>query len=143
MADDKKNDNTQGQIHNNDFGTIRVDDEVVASVVAITMNNIDGIANSTAVSTDGFIGNVTDSLLGKKNGIKGIKVEFKNDGFYIAINIKVKYGYCISDLAHEFQRAVKTDVEKMTGMKVHAVDIFVQGIDFSNLNDLVMGDQHA
>ena len=31
----------------------------------------------------------------------------------------------------------------MTGVKVRAVDIFVQGIDFNTINETGMGDQHA
>ena len=82
-------------------------------------------------------------MLGKKPGARGVRVDYKNDGFYIIINVKVLYGYCIPDLAHEIQRKVKQDIEQMTGMKVRSVDVFIQGLDFNNSNDTVTGDQHA
>ena len=88
--------------------------------------------------TDGFSG-----MLGKKPGIRGVRVDYKNDGFYFVINIKVKYGYAIADLASDIQLKVKQDVEQMTGTKVRAVDIFVQDIDFSTINETDMGDQYA
>ena len=88
--------------------------------------------------TDGALG-----MLGKKNAAKGVRVDYKNDGYNIVINIKVRYGFCIPDLASDIQRRVKRAVEEMTGAKVRAVDIFVQGIDFSNINETGLGDQHA
>ena len=136
MPEEKKTEATQGQIHQNDFGTIRVDDDVAASVAAIALNTIE-------VAGDGFIGNVTDSfsgMLGKKPGARGVRVDYKNDGFYIIINVKVLYGYCIPDLAHEIQRKVKQDIEQMTGMKVRSVDVFIQGLDFNNSNDIATGE---
>lgn len=146
MPEEKKTETTQGQIHQNDFGTIRVDDGVAASVAAIALNTIEGISHTIGVAGDGFIGNVTDSftgMLGKKPGARGVRVDYKNDGFYIIINVKVLYGYCIPDLAHEIQRKVKQDIEQMIGMKVRSVDVFIQGLDFNNSNDTVTGDQHA
>lgn len=35
------------------------------------------------------------------------------------------------------------EIEQMTDKKVRSVDIFVQGIDFNNVNEVGMGDQHA
>ncbi|MEE0510038.1 MAG: Asp23/Gls24 family envelope stress response protein [Peptococcaceae bacterium] len=146
MAEEKRLENGQGQICDTDFGTIRVDDEVVASATAIAVNTIEGIAHSFGASSESFIGNMTDNftgMLGKKSGTKGVRVDYKDDGYYIVINIKVLFGYCIPDLANEIQRRVKQDIETMTGVKVRAVDIFVQGIDFSNINETGTGDQNA
>ncbi len=146
MAEEKRLENGQGQICSTDFGTIRVDDEVIASATAIAVHAMEGVANSFGTTSESFIGNVTDNftgMLGKKSGTKGVRVDYKNDGYYIVINIKVLFGYCIPDLANEIQRRVKQDIEKMTGIKVRAVDIFVQGIDFNTINETGMGDQHA
>ncbi|MEE0434120.1 MAG: Asp23/Gls24 family envelope stress response protein [Peptococcaceae bacterium] len=146
MAEDKRLENGQGQIRSTDFGTIRVDDEVAASAAAIAVASIEGIVDTFGTANEGFIGSMTDGfsgMLGKKPGIRGVRVDYKNDGFYFVINIKVKYGYAIADLASDIQRKVKQDVEQMTGTKVRAVDIFVQDIDFSTINETDMGDQYA
>lgn len=146
MVEEKKAETSQGQVHQTDYGTIRVDDDVAASVAAIALNTIEGVSHTIGVAGDGFIGNVTDSfsgMLGKKPGAKGVRVEYKNDGFYIIINVKVMYGYCIPDLAHEIQRKVKQDIEQMTGIKVRSVDVFIQGLDFNSSNDITTGEQHA
>lgn len=144
MAEEKRTEN--GQMTTTEFGTIRLDDEVVAHAAVIAAASIDGVVDSFGAASEGFIGNVTDGalgMLGKKNAAKGVRVDYKNDGYNIVINIKVRYGFCIPDLASDIQRRVKRAVEEMTGAKVRAVDIFVQGIDFSNINEIGLGDQHA
>ena len=143
MAEEKRTEN--GQITNTEFGTIRLDDEVVANAALIAAQSVDGVATPGAAG-EGFIGNMTDGalgMLGMKNNTKGVRVDFKNDGYNIVINIRVLYGFCIPDLAHDIQRRVKRDVEAMTGAKVRTVDIFVQGIDFNTTNETGMGEQHA
>ena len=144
MAEEKRLETAQ--IYSTDFGTIHMDDEVIASATAITVSSMEGIVNTFNAASEGFIGNMTDNftgMLGKKSGTKGIRVDFKNDGYYIVINIKVLFGYCIPDLANDIQRKVKMEIEQMTDKKVRSVDIFVQGIDFNNVNEVGMGDQHA
>ncbi|MDO4281696.1 MAG: Asp23/Gls24 family envelope stress response protein [Peptococcaceae bacterium] len=146
MADEKKPEVSQGQVHNNDYGSIRVDDDVVASVAAIVLEHTKGIANVGSGAADGLIGSVTDNfsgILGKKTAVKGVRVDYKDDGFTIILNIKVRYGHCIPDLAHEIQRTVKQEVETMTGMKVRSVDVFVQGIAFDTTDDEITEEQHA
>ena len=144
MAEEKRLE--KAQIYSTDFGTIHMDDEVIASATAITVSSMEGIVNTFNAASEGFIGNMTDNftgMLGKKSATKGIRVDFKNDGYYIVINIKVLFGYCIPDLANDIQRRVKMEIEQMTDKKVRSVDIFVQGIDFNNVNEVGMGDQHA
>lgn len=146
MAEEKRFENGQGQINDTEFGTIRMDDEVVASATAIAVSRMEGIVDTFSTSSDGFIGNVTDNvagMFGMKPGTKGVRVDYKDDGFRITINVKVLFGYCIPDLANEIQRRVKREVEQMTGAKVRTVDIFVQGIDFSAESEPETGERHA
>lgn len=146
MAEEKRLDNGQGQINSTEFGTIRVDDEVVASAAAIAVSSMEGIVDTFSATSDGFIGNMTDNvagMFGKKSGTKGVRVDYKDGGYKIVINIRVLYGYPIPDLANEIQRRVKREVEQMTGAKVRSVDIFVLGLDFSPANEPGTGEQHA
>lgn len=146
MAEEKRLENGQGQVSSTEFGTIRVDDEVVAQTAAIAVSAVEGVVDTFGTASEGFIGSVTDNfsgMLGKKSGVKGIRVDYKDGGFYLVINIKVYYGYAIPDLANDIQRKVKQEIEQMTGTKVKTVDIFVQGIDFSNITDMETGEQYA
>lgn len=143
MAEDKRLEN--GQLSTSEFGTIRVDDEVVAQAALIAANGVDSVVRTSA-SNESFIGSMTDGalgMLGKKPASKGVRVDFKENAYTIVINIRVGFGYSIPDLANDVQRRIKQGVEEMTGAKVRAVDIFVQGIDFTTINEMRMGDQHA
>ncbi len=127
MAEEKKIEVSHGQIHDTELGTIRVDDEVIAAIVAITTNRIKGVANTVGGMTDNFTG-----MLGKKNLSKGVRVDLKENSLVITVNIMVKYGYGIPDLAHKIQNEIIDEVEIMTGMKVDSVNLMVQGIVFNN-----------
>ena len=68
MAEEKRTEN--GQMTTTEFGTIRLDDEVVAHAAVIAAASIDGVVDSFGAASEGFIGNVTDGalgMLGKKN----------------------------------------------------------------------------
>lgn len=127
MADEKKIEVSQAHIQDTELGTIRVDDEVIAAIVAITTNKIKGVANTVGGMTDNFTG-----MLGKKNLSKGVRVDLKNDRLVITVNIIVKYGYGIPDLAHTIQNEILEEVEIMTGKKVDSVNLMIQGIVFDN-----------
>ena len=59
---------------------------------------------------------------------KGIKVEVGEKETKIDVNIIVEYGTRIPDVAFEIQNRVKKAVETMTGLKVVAVNVHVQGV---------------
>ena len=76
----------------------------------------------------GFAGGITEVLSGKKNLSKGIKVDADEKEVRIDVNIIVKYGSRIPDVAYEIQTRVKKSVENMTGLKVSEVNVHVQGV---------------
>ena len=142
MPDEKKIETNQDQVLANEFGTIRVDDEVVQAVAAIALGEVEGVVRPQMQGTESFIGNVTDNvvgMLGKKNAIKGVRVDYKDSKFNILLTVKVRYGFSIPDEAHDIQRSVKKAVETMTGMKVRMVDVFVQSIVFEQNSESATG----
>lgn len=112
-------------VRKNDMGMVRLDEEVIASIASITIGEIEGVAD-----TVGGVSYSLTGMLGKKNGAKGVRVDTGDEGISININITVKYGHSIPELARHVQQRISEEVQKMTGMKVSAVDIFVQGIVF-------------
>ena len=72
---------------------------------------------------------ISEVLSGKKNLSKGIKVEVGEKETKIDVNIIVEYGSRIPDVAFDIQNRVKTAVEGMTGLKVVAVNVHVQGVN--------------
>ena len=77
----------------------------------------------------GFAGGISEVLSGKKNLSKGIKVEVGEKETRIDVNIIVEYGTRIPDVAFDIQNRVKSAVEGMTGLKVVAVNVHVQGVN--------------
>jgi uncharacterized alkaline shock family protein YloU len=107
-----------------DIGIVKISDEVVEVIAGLAASEIDGIVG---MSTN-LVGGITKILTPKKNFSKGVKVNVGEDSASIEIYVIVTYGTKILDVAKKVQENVKKAVESMTGLKVEAVDVFVQSI---------------
>lgn len=103
---------------------IRIADDVVAVIAGIAVSEVTGVSGMSG----GFAGGISEVFSGKKNMAKGIKVEMDDKETKIDVNIIVEYGTRIPDVAFEIQNRVKKSVETMTGLKVVAVNVHVQGV---------------
>ena len=112
-------------IVNENNGTIKISDEVIATITTVAVSEIDGVC--------GLMGSVAGEIaskFGKKNSNKGIKVSTTENETVIDINIVVKYGIRIPEIAWEVQENVKKSVESMSGLSVVKVNIHVVGVEF-------------
>ena len=103
---------------------IQISNDVVAVIAGVAVSEVQGVSGMSG----GFAGGITEVLSGKKNLAKGIKVDILDDTAKIDVNIIVEYGSRIPDVAFEIQNRVKKSVENMTGLKVVAVNVHVQGV---------------
>lgn len=110
---------------------IKIADDVVAVIAGVAVSEVQGVANMAG----GFAGGITEVLSGKKNMAKGIKVDVGEKDTKIDVNIIVEYGTRIPDVAYEIQTKVKKAVETMTGLKVVEVNVHVQGVNISTVNN--------
>ena len=108
----------------NNENEIKISDDVVAVIAGIAVSEVEGVSEMSG----GFAGGISEVLSGKKNLSKGIKVEIQGKEAKIDVNIIVEYGTRIPDVAFEIQNRVKKSVESMTGLKVIAVNVNVQGV---------------
>lgn len=108
---------------NNEFGTIRIADEVVSTVAGLAAIDVDGI-----VALSGGWGTDLVEKLGRKNYGKGIKVEVADDQTRIDIFIVVEFGYPIPQVAQNVQKEVKLAVETMTGLTVASVNVHIVAV---------------
>lgn len=106
---------------------IIITDEVIAVVAGAAATEVETVAGMST----GLAGDIVEAL-GRRNPTKGVKVEIRENRAIIDLFVIVKYGHKISDIAWEIQEKVKDTVEMMTGVTVDAVNIHVQGIDFSS-----------
>ena len=108
--------------------SIQISDDVVSVIAGKAVSETPGVY----AMAGGFAGGISEVLSGKKNLSKGIKVEVGEKETKIDVNIIVEYGSRIPDVAFDIQNRVKSAVEGMTGLKVVAVNVHVQGVNADN-----------
>ncbi|MCD8901920.1 Asp23/Gls24 family envelope stress response protein [Staphylococcus gallinarum] len=113
----------------NDYGSIDISNEVIASVVgskAVECYGIVGMASRQQVR-DGIA-----EILGYNNYAKGIIVKEENGLVNIDMYIIVSFGTKISEVASNLQSTIKYTVEQTLKVKVNSINIFVQGVRVNN-----------
>lgn len=113
-------DNQEGET-----SSIQISEDVVAIIAGKAVAEAPGVF----AMAGGFAGGISEVLSGKKNMSKGIKVEVGEKEAKVDVNIIVEFGARIPDVAFDIQNRVKTAVEGMTGLKVTAVNVHVQGVN--------------
>ncbi len=115
-----------GEIEN--IGTIKIANEVVAIIASLAAGEIEGVA-----SMSGGVGSGIAEILGHK---KGVKVETGEEECVVDLSVVVEYGVSIPDVAQSIQMNVKDAIESMTGLNAVEINIHVQGVHFSNEEDI-------
>lgn len=103
--------------------SIRISSEVIAIIVGIVSSDIPGIAGMSG----GLVGGIAEKL-GKKDLTKGIKVSVEDDQVTIGMNVIAEYGISIVGAAKDLKKAIRSNVEETTGLKVKAINVNVLGI---------------
>lgn len=100
-----------------DRGSVGISRDVVTAIAGIAISEIDGIANLR----------VGDSSFRRGEGMKRY-VDTSIDGGVVSVTarITVVYGFPILKVAKQVQTRIKTEIEKMTGLRVSAVNVDVQ-----------------
>jgi uncharacterized alkaline shock family protein YloU len=112
-----------------DYGVIDVTDHVIATIAggaAVDCYGIVGMASQRQIK-DGL-----SELLGKENLSRGVVVRHEDGEVIIDLYIVVSYGTKISEVAHNVQTKVKYTLDKMLGIEVDAINIYVQGVRLTN-----------
>lgn len=108
----------------NSYGTITIQDESIALVVAHTALECYGVVD---LVPRGFVDNFFD-IFKKRTSSRGIKILTIGDRIHIDLDIILKYGVSINAVAESVRKSVKYSVEQFTGMIVDAVNINVVGV---------------
>jgi len=121
----------EDRIDPKDVGELKISTEaiaVIASTAALQVNGVSALAT-------GRIEDFTERV-GMKNPGKGLRLDIKNNTVSLDVHIIVKFGFRIPDVARAIQKAIKNAIEEMTDMHVLAVNVLVQDVDFSGVQDL-------
>jgi uncharacterized alkaline shock family protein YloU len=103
-------------------GRITIAEEVVSSIARIAAERVTGIARSSGTS-GGLKG-----IFGGEDPAPAVKLELANDQARIELRIAVEYGYPVHSVARGVQENVEVDVEKLAGVAVSSVDVYVKKI---------------
>ncbi len=113
------------------IGELVIEDQVIADYVSDEVLKFDDVSR--------FIGGITESfsknILGREPVSSGIKIQREDDDVTINVSIIVYYGVNIPQLSYDIQIGVKNAIESYTGLNVKAVNVAVEGIDRSKVNE--------
>ncbi|MDR2899695.1 MAG: Asp23/Gls24 family envelope stress response protein [Clostridiales bacterium] len=111
-------------LERNNYGTIVIDNEVVARIAGLCVMGSAGVVGMAAKNVkDGLV-----HLLKIESLTKGVKLNMDGGGLCIGLHVIVEYGTNISAIADSLISNVKYKVEEFTGLSVKQIDIFVEGI---------------
>lgn len=113
-----------GEIHeDSDLGSIQINNQVVANIVAITARDIPGVLSMAGGTfkdeLKGFFGGRRDSVT------VGLD---EQDRYIINVKIIVTYGVQLARVAEDVQVAVRDQVQNMTSKDVARVNVFIEDV---------------
>lgn len=108
-----------------DRGIVKIADDVVAVIAAITAAETEGVASMSGGIVEGLARRASG-----KNVHKGIHVEVGEVEAAIHLRVILYYGVKIDDVCKRLQHQVADAVENMTGLKVLEVNVKVEGVEF-------------
>ena len=108
--------------------------------IHISPNAIATIAYHATLESYGVVGlapkNIADDIVKSitREPLRGVAVDYKDEGINIEIHIIVEYGTRINSVAESVANTVRFQVEKALGMKVSSINVHVAGLRVSNLD---------
>ncbi len=100
-----------------DKGSVGISKDVVTAIAGIAISEVDGIANLRA----------GDSAFRRGEGMKRyVDTTVEGDTVTVTVRITVLYGNPIHKVAKQVQTRIKAEIERMTGLRVDAVNVDVQ-----------------
>ena len=108
-------------------GKIRISEDVIAQLATKAINSVEGVSPANP----GLMANLR---LGRKT-VGGVRISI-SDGeapeIVVDAYVSVKYGLRIPDVCWDVQEAVKDQIERFTGYNIKGVNVYVQGISFTD-----------
>lgn len=117
------------QEEENNLGTVKIADDVVAMIAGLAATEVEGVS--------AMAGNITNELMSKvgmKKLTKGVKVDVIERHVTVDLAILMEYGYNIPATCQKVQAKVKAAIENMTGLNVTDVNIRIAGVNMQKGN---------
>jgi uncharacterized alkaline shock family protein YloU len=107
-----------------DVNAIRISENVVASVTRKYVLQIDGVVRFAS----GSIVSGLAEMIGRKSQESSIVVDMEGDEVRIAVNLVLRFGVRVPEVAEAVQNIVRTKVEELTGKNVTGVRVTIQDL---------------
>jgi uncharacterized alkaline shock family protein YloU len=107
-------------------GGVRVANEVIASIAAMAACEVDGVAEMDEANARHF-----GDWLSRQSAHRGVRVRVDPErAIHLELFLQVKSTAVVPGVAERVQANVVEAVERMLGLDVAAVDIFVSSVAF-------------
>lgn len=106
----------------NAVGSLKISDEVLASITVAATREVDGVAELTAAPA-----NIKGLLKTKPSG-KAVTIVVNDGVATVDVYLKIRHGARVQPVASEVQRKVKDAIQNMTGIVVSKVNVHITGI---------------
>jgi len=107
-----------------DFCTVRIAPEVLATIAALTTMAVPGV-----VRTAGGLASGVSRLMGRDDPTRGVKLRVRGDQVYLDIHVVVEQGADLVRVGNQIQREVALAIDKMVGLPVAEINVFVQDLE--------------
>ena len=104
-------------------GTVKIADEVVAIVAGLAATEVKGVRQLS-----GGITNAQVSRIGLRALSKGLRISVTDNVVSVETAIEIDYGCSIPEVSRKVQERVKSAIENMTGMTVADIDVHVTNV---------------
>ena len=108
-----------------ELGTIRIHHSVVAGIVRLATQSVDGVVN---VGGGGVVEGLTD-FFSKKESERGVKVTESSEGGYeIEVRVVLEFGVDLAKIGMSIQEAIRDQILAMTGNHTKTIDVVIDDI---------------
>ena len=106
------------------LGAVRIHNNVISVIAQEAAGCVPGVVELSGTLVDGLA-----DMIGKRSRDRGIRVAVESENtITIDLTVVLEYGVNIPETCGKLQNEVRKAVEDMTGKRVQAVNISVQGI---------------
>ena len=108
-----------------DLCTIRISPGVLATIAGLTAVTVPGV-----VRTSGGFASGMSRLVGRdRNPTRGVRVRFRDEVVYLDLHVVVEQGADLVRVGSQIQRDVAEAINKMVGVPVAEINIYVQDME--------------
>ena len=113
-------------VTNDANGKVVFAEDVVATIASLATCDVEGVHAMNGTAMEG----ISEKFNKKKSYTKGIRVQVGSEECAVDVNVIIKYGHKIVEVANKIQAEVKNAIETMTGLKVVEVNVYVNAVYF-------------